>query len=323
MMRRPGTGGHWVRLGPRQIRVRARRGLQGRQSLHAATGRDSPQHSPILETPGGQEVPISLPPTGARVLLPVQEGLVVLWLWFGATLLYLLDQWVYFHHMRQWPELAKMVLLTREANLPTLYAAGLFALPGVVATALGLLLRGTGQRQRGMAWLAVGGLFLFFAVDEAAVIHERVGALLGGWVESGPSQSKVVQSFLAFPGYAWEILVLPFYLLAGLAVARWVVMEMGRDARGWFLLGGGGLLLGLAIVLEFIDGTGEYRSFSLWLDLPLRETRHVMQSLEEYAEMVGMILLGAVFLRLLRRELCCRGPLWLGLNGSDSVPYHN
>jgi hypothetical protein len=129
--------------------------------------------------------------------------------------------------------------------------------------------------QRPLRVFVLGGVLLFFALDDYVEIHENLG--------------EDVSGALGFPDYVgprlWTLIYLP--LVALVAALLWsLASELDRRARGLVLAGAG--LLACGYVLEAV-GIATKRLENRGVELP----HAVRAGLEESAELAGWILLAA------------------------------
>lgn len=172
-----------------------------------------------------------------------------------------------------------MVRLSDEANLPTWYSSGLLASAGV----LSLVVAST-RRARGLpihtTWRALGGLFIYFSLDELAQIHE--------WLNGSSGLDGFVYFPWVFPAFAFVLAAGAFFLplLASLSPRR----------RLQFLIAGG-LYVGGALVMEIPLG---WRAASHGtLDFGYR----LIDNIEEVMEMTGLCIFVLALLEELEGEI--------------------
>ncbi|MBI3925305.1 MAG: hypothetical protein HY319_07190 [Armatimonadetes bacterium] len=178
------------------------------------------------------------------------------------------------------PTLA-MFDLGQEGNLPTWFSAAQFLLLGLVLGAIYLLERRRHpEKPLILCWLALALGALFLSADEAAQIHEWIGAQLSHTIEHANPRSWVARLIL-FPSYYWVLIYAPIGLPLAAVVARFLWRQLG-PARGPSTAG---ILLFLAGAVGLDYAEGRYRSGPspfLWhMDVFL---------VEEMAEMLGVTL---------------------------------
>ena len=172
--------------------------------------------------------------------------------------------------------------LNAEGNIPALFSAGLWL--GASALALVCMRRSHAEGwPLGIYWPIMAALFLYLGIDEAVMIHERVGGVLGDkYAFSG--------AFL----YAWVVAGLAFLGLVGLVFLRFLAalrpinLALLVLAAGVFVSGAVGVeMMGAA----FDSGGQVPGTFALGLNW------RRANALEEGLEMLGIILLIHVMLR--------------------------
>lgn len=160
--------------------------------------------------------------------------------------------------------------LDLEQNLPTWVSAVQFF---GVALCAGLLSGYTRGRQR-LAWRAFAGIFLFFSLDEVALLHEE----LVDRVATSPKGDA----------WFWPLFYLPLGIAALVAVAI-VVGEVRRVGASATTVVAGLMLLGAALLL---DGIAVALTDTPWLFEPAIV-------LEEASELVGTAVLVGVLAGML------------------------
>jgi len=172
--------------------------------------------------------------------------------------------------------------LNAEGNIPALFSAGLWL--GASALALVCMRRSRAEGwPLGGYWPLMAVLFLYLAIDETVMIHERISTVLSG--------------MYAFSGaflYAWVIAGLAFLGLVGLVFLRFLAAL--RPVNLALLVLAAGIFVSGAVGVEMMgaayDSGGEVPgTFALGLNW-----RRAI-ALEEGLEMLGVILLIHVMLR--------------------------
>lgn len=166
--------------------------------------------------------------------------------------------------------------LDTEKNVPTYFSAALLLGCGTLLLRIGLNHRKAGST--GLMWAGLAAVFIFLALDEALVIHERL--------------IVPVREALNLPGvfyYAW---VVPYGIGLALLAALYLRFLLGLPVRDMlrFLVAGALYVLG-ALGLELVGG--------LYADL--RGTHDLayacIVTLEELLEMLGVTLFVHALLR--------------------------
>lgn len=174
--------------------------------------------------------------------------------------------------------------LNAEMNLPALFSVALWIGAALVALACGRRSRAEGWRLGGH-WPVMAALFLYLGLDEAWMIHERVGVL--------------VYRMHAFQGaflYAWVVAGLAFLAVAGLVFLRFLAALRPANlvllvlAAGVFVTGAVGFEMTGAVFESGGQAPGTF---------PLGLSWRKAIALEEGFEMFGVILLIHFLLRVL------------------------
>lgn len=167
--------------------------------------------------------------------------------------------------------LIRMFDATREVSIPTWFSIGTMALLGACCLRLG---RQSGRR----IWLPIGAGFVYLAIDDACMIHERVGALVMPWIGDHGV-------------YAWVLVLAPVFALGGLFVsmAIWRSLRDTPRRRLWLLAGMGALLA--ALVLEAAEEWTLASGYELRGIRLLSYSKWLEESLELFAP---TMLLGAL-----------------------------
>lgn len=154
---------------------------------------------------------------------------------------------------------------TRENGLPTWFAVVAMACVG---------LRCSARASEASWWLLPAAGFLYLSIDDACMVHERLGALMS------PRLS-------ATGVYAWVLVLGPVFAAGGLVVGAlmWRALRAERNRR--VLLLAGFVALGVALGIEVLEDRTIGSGLTL-RGLPLVE---YTKWLEESLEMLGPALL--------------------------------
>lgn len=161
----------------------------------------------------------------------------------------------------------------REANIPTWYATILLFLCGCLLAIIAAS-KARGRDPFYRHWLALAAIFIVLSVDEAAMLHETLGSMVGNYTNR----------FLTFGGWvgfgvvgmlAFGVLYLPFWL------------RLDRRTKWLFALAGV-LFVGGAIGVESLSVPYE-------MGRPPAYRWAIQTTIEEFLELAGV----AVFLAAL------------------------
>lgn len=175
---------------------------------------------------------------------------------------------------------SRLFVLGVEENLPTLFAVLLWVVCALLLLLLWWVFKIEGRRR--FTWLLLSVVFAALSFDEFAHMHERFAPAVRVALDvSGPLY------------YAW---VVPFGI--GVAVLAVLVvpllMKIDRSIRFWFLAAAAVFVAG-SLGLEMIEGWQEVRTGGHGGALTF-----ALVTIEEYLEMIGLILLIYASLLLLQ-----------------------
>lgn len=120
-------------------------------------------------------------------------------------------------------------------------------------------------------WQALSFIFIYLALDEMLLFHERVGELLGQHIHT----SGIFR-------YAWVVLAIPLCLAIGIIFLRFILL-LPKKIRRLFLISGG-LYIGSALLLELIEGYAA----SIYGEKSLAD--FLLVAIEELVEKLSLIL---------------------------------
>lgn len=268
----------------------------------------------------------------SRTLFTLSSHSVVFYIAFTAVAIevsfVLLDLLVNYARPDGHGPLRRMFNITREDGMPSWFASTQTLLIALTLWMIWAIVRrgecGTVTRR---GWLAVAAFFSYMAVDDGAMIHERIGSTLGNTFssDSGAEETWMTRAVDWFPSYNWQMFVMPFFAAAGVLLLLFLWHEL-RDRRSRVLLLVAMGCLTVAVSLDFIEGMDEDDAWNLhthaarWLELDgpaetwfsesgYKAVVHFSKSIEEFLEMLANTLFWVVFLRRLTglsRELRIR-----------------
>jgi hypothetical protein len=145
-------------------------------------------------------------------------------------------------------------------------------------------IEGPTARWRRRGWGALSLFFLYLGVDDGAMIHERVGSyashLGGAWFHKTEA---------AFGSYTWQLVLGPFFALAGVLMLVFLWRELRRSDRVLVLLAI--TCYTVAVALDYIEGrAGAYTPLVPLLRMNIDTIQHYAQVVEELTEMFGTTL---------------------------------
>jgi hypothetical protein len=243
-----------------------------------------------------RQAPVELT-LGSRRFVRTLIGLCV-----GAELAFVfLDYHVNFGRLTDIGMLRRFNNIAREDSLASWFGNTQTLL---IACTLWLIYLGVRRQDvapwRKKGWLVLALFFSFMAFDDGVQLHETVGTVVDHF------------SDLSFPSYAWQFVMLPFFVAVGFfsLVFLWCVLER-RSARLLVLAALCGF--GMAAGLDFVEGLdrnhpwnivarlSETIEFGDYTEYRFRENaydtlQHFAKSIEEFLEMLANTILWYVFL---------------------------
>ena len=189
----------------------------------------------------------------------------------------------------RWSEsgpIRRLFNITREDGL-----ASWFAVTQTVLVALTLWSGFAITRKQGasalrrIGWLFLALFFTFMAIDDGAMIHERLGSAF--------QQSHGVG---LFPSYAWQMVIAPFFVVAGILMVLFLWYELPRPIDRWRVTAAVACLA-VAVGMDFVEGMDDgYRWLIHAFGWDNGAIKHFSKSIEEFIEMLAMSILLVTFL---------------------------
>ena len=219
--------------------------------------------------------------------------------------------------------------ITREDGVASWFGVTQTWMLGLTAAFLYVLVRADdAARWRRVGWAILTIFFLYMAMDDGAMFHERIGSSAKTMLHGEDADSGIrVAGF--FPSYAWQLVFLPIFGTFGLFILWFLNKELQVTRDKLMVVAAIGLLV-LAVVADFFEGLDIDHPFNLhgWIeytwDLTEYQVRHFSKSIEEFMEMLAMTFLWVTFLRHLVRtapeiQLRFRNPAAQVLQSRSSV----
>ena len=199
--------------------------------------------------------------------------------------------------------------IAMETTIPAWFSVMQAAVVGCIAGLIAWVKRDwRNENRRGwMGWLAIALFFVYMSLDDGSMLHERVGSALrsdsaisntaddlgepGGAYKIAPS----------FPSYSWQLVLMPFFAIFGLYMFLFLWQELGPGEFKWLVAGLA--CYAVAVGLDFIEGFDHngnvwnmYPGMAKMCGLDPPTVRHLLQSLEEFLEMLGTTAFLGLFL---------------------------
>ena len=130
-------------------------------------------------------------------------------------------------------ELREVFLINQEQSIATWLTVFMTALLGLLC-----LSRGLATRRRG--WYVVGGLFLYLSMDDATMLHERVGWIANGQLGDGFS-------------FRWVQVLGPVFAVAGLLAFAFLWREFRGCTKARLRMLAAFAMLGSSLVVEVFE----------------------------------------------------------------------
>ena len=204
--------------------------------------------------------------------------------------LVILDYLVNWNRWSQTGAIRRLFNITREDGLASLFAVLQTFVVALVCWCIYLIHKSplTGLRGSPLGWLSLAVFFTYLAIDDGAMVHERIGTAFS-------SSNRDVK----LPSYGWQVILAPAFVLAGILVFRFLWrLGAGEIRRDWLVYALA--CLGTAVGIDFIEGTENgFRHVSDLTGLSVKTVSHFSKSIEEFIEMLGMTFFLILFLRYL------------------------
>ncbi len=197
--------------------------------------------------------------------------------------------------------------ITREDGVASWFGVTQTWMLGLTAAFLYLLVRsGDAARWRRVGWAILAMFFLYMAMDDGAMFHERIGSSAKAMLHGEDADSGIsIAGF--FPSYAWQLVFLPIFGTFGLFILWFLNKELQVTRDKLMVVAAIGLLV-LAVVADFFEGLDIDHPYNLhgWIeytwDLTEYQVRHFSKSIEEFMEMLAMTFFWVTFLRHMVRS---------------------
>lgn len=186
------------------------------------------------------------------------------------------------------PDLRVLLDLTLEANVPTFFASTQALAVGVACLLVMSAHRDAKEpRWRRFGWLGTSAFFCFVAMDDASQFHERVATVWSASIKAAEEPSVGKEAVDAFASYYWQLLILPFFIVAGIAIVLFVVRELRGLRRAWLFLAGIGFFA-VAVLLDHFDPLDQvYEPTMDVFRASFAAVQHAFRVIEESIEMFG------------------------------------
>ncbi len=192
-------------------------------------------------------------------------------------------------------KLGKIIDITSEGNLPTLFSSLLAIMAGVTSYTISKEYDFIRSRKNKVSWLLIAVFFIYLGVDDSSQIHESIATALTDNLQNTNSGSWFSTSFLSFESYYWQLLYLPVFSVFGLYMLAYLRKEFYESKIFMTFVMGIACYI-VAVILDYIDGVPAYYDLLINDSFSFSELQHTARALEEYLEMVGNSLILIAFL---------------------------
>ena len=210
----------------------------------------------------------------SKVMLGIISMLAILHIGQISLYLYIDDKDVF-----DW---IRMLDFDYEGNLPTLYSSGALGFSALLLWVISHHQKQTGQTSR--HWLVLSFIFVFLALDEGVVIHEKIG--------------DFTEQFIDASGFLYFAWVVPYGILMTAFVLSYLkfLFALPRDISIQMVIAGGLFLTG-AVGLEMFSGVEA--------DMHNTDTVKytVLYTIEELLEMIAIVIFTNALLKYMGREI--------------------
>jgi len=222
------------------------------------------------------------------------------------------DYWLNYREVMSVGAMRRLFNATREDSLAGFVGIAQAVLMAATAWGVWILARrvsSSGEPSRRVVggWLVLALLFTYLAIDDGAMVHERLGTA----AEAMAGEETALSGLLAmFPSYTWQVVVGPLLGALGLFMVLFLWHQV-PDYRSFLLVAMA--LVVVAVGLDFIEGLEDEHAWNLYaitaerypLDdytrkvfgaTGLQTLQHFSRSIEEVLEIFANTLLWAVLL---------------------------
>ena len=214
-------------------------------------------------------------------------------------LLVFLDLYVNWGKAADSSAIRRMFNITREDGLASWFAVTqTFVVALVLWAIFAVSTRDQGKKMERFGWLLLAIFFTYMAIDDGAMVHERLGTAS----ENLGEDSLISQVTGAFPSYAWQALFLLPLTIMGMFML-WFLWCVLSDKVSRIGIIAALSLFGIAVAMDYIEGLEfGYTPLADAYGWSGSSARHFAKSIEEFLEMLAMSLWLLIFLRHFARR---------------------
>lgn len=220
--------------------------------------------------------------------------------------LVLIDIFVNYYELSDIKTIRRLCNIAREDSLASWYGTTQTFTAGLTLWLIFFIAKHSSASKITVAgWCVLAMLFTYMAVDDGAEIHERLGTAFEIVYENKGAPDAAVswatKLLDIFPSYAWQILFVPFFGVAGVFMLIFLFRELGHGKAKIMVV----LALACfvtAVGLDFVEGLDKGHEWNLHTmirdkyGLGKYTVRHFSKSIEEFLEMLGITLFWVSFI---------------------------
>lgn len=197
------------------------------------------------------------------------------------ALLLVLDYVVNFFDVANSLYIRRIFNIAREGSVPTWFSSTQAVAMAGTAALLAAYERAYQQTGAWLGWGFVALFFLYVGIDDAALIHERLGSVLS---EAMEGDGSIVERY---PSFTWQLFVAPV-LAAGLVASALIMGVLAPKPAYRIAIAGGLMCFAVAQGLDFLEGIdGLFENLAASLEVADYTVGHAFRAVEETLEMVG------------------------------------
>ena len=171
--------------------------------------------------------------------------------------------------------------IAREGSLPTWFATLQAVAVAGTAAILASYERAYERKWPWLGWGFVALFFLYVSIDDAAMVHERLGTVLSEALEGDGS---IIERY---PSFTWQLFVAPI-LAGGLLTSAAIMWWLAPKPVYRIAVVGGLMCFAVAQGLDFLEGIdGLFENLASSFAVADYTVGHAFRAVEETLEMVG------------------------------------
>ncbi len=220
--------------------------------------------------------------------------------------LVLIDVFINYYELSDIKTIRRLCNIAREDSLASWFGTTQTFIAGLTLWLIFYLARhSSAPKTTAAGWCLLALLFSYMAVDDGAELHERFGTAFEIVFENkgAPDASMSWASKLLdiFPSYAWQILFIPFFGIAGVFMLIFLWREL-KHKKAKIIIVLALTCFVTAVGLDFVEGLDKKHEWNFHTmirekyDLQKYTVRHFSKSLEEFLEMLGITLFWTSFI---------------------------